>query len=411
MPDRDALQRLLDLLPVNRFYCQKLRAAGLEPGRLRYPDDWSRLPLTTKAELVADQAEHPPFGSILTYPIERYCRFHQTSGTTGRPLRWLDTAESWSALMDCWELKFRHIGLRPGDRLFFPFSFGPFLGFWTAYEAAARLGYLVLPGGGMGSTARLRFLLDNSATAVFCTPSYALRLAEVAEQEGLDLRNSPVRILIVAGEPGGNIPGTRARIESAWGARLSDHHGMTEVGPVTVEPTARPGGLHVMERWYLAEVIDPQTLQPVPPGTVGELVLTNVHRLGSPLVRYRTSDLVRVDPEPGSDLGIGPRLVGGILGRADDMITIRGNNVYPSAIQAILHRFAEVTEFRLIVEQEASLQVLRIDVELTAESGDDVIARIDRMIRDELLFRAVVRHVEAGTLPRFEMKSQRLVRG
>jgi len=409
MPEPADLQRLLDLLPANGFYSRRLVAAGLKPGRLRYPDDWHRLPLTTKADLVADQAAHPPFGSIHSLPIDRYSRFHQTSGTTGRPLRWLDTPQSWSALLDCWQAVYDHAGVRPDDRLFFAFSFGPFLGFWTAFEAGCRMGALCLPGGGMGTTARLRFLLDNAVTVVLCTPTYALHLAEVAQREGLDLAGSAVRAVIVAGEPGGNIPATRARIEAGWGARVFDHHGMTETGPVTAEPAAAPGGLHVLDRWYLAEVLDPTTLQPVPPGEIGELVLTNVHRLGSPLVRYRTGDQVRVDPTPGADLGIGPRLIGGILGRADDMIVLRGNNVYPSRIQAILHRFPEVAEFRIAVEDQESLAVLRIDVELTGD--DDVTPRIDQAIRDELLFRAVVRRVEPGTLPRFEMKAQRVSRG
>lgn len=405
MPEPADLQRLLDLLPANGFYAR--RYAGLDLGHLRYPDDWQRLPPTTKADLVADQAEHPPYGSIHGLPPGRYSRFHQTSGTTGRPLRWLDTPQSWSALLDCWQAVYDHAGVRPDDRLFFAFSFGPFLGFWTAFEAGCRMGALCLPGGGMGTTARLRFLLDNAVTVVLCTPTYALHLAEVAQREGLDLAGSAVRAVMVAGEPGGNIPATRARIEAGWGARVFDHHGMTETGPVTAEPAAAPGGLHVLDRWYLAEVLDPATLQPVPPGEVGELVLTNVHRFGSPLVRYRTGDLVRVDPTPGADLGIGPRLVGGILGRADDMIVLRGNNVYPSRIQAILHRFPEVAEFRIAVEEQASLAVLRIDVELT---GEDVTPRIDQAIRDELLFRAVVRRVEPGTLPRFEMKAQRVTR-
>ncbi len=408
MPDIASLQGLLDLLPANRFYARKLTDHGLVPGRLRYPDDWAKLPLTTKAELVADQSAEPPLGAIHTFPLERYNRFHQTSGTTGRPLRWLDTPESWSGLLDCWQAVYEHVGVTSADRLFFPFSFGPFLGFWTAFESACRMGRLCLPGGGLSTTARLRLILDNAVTVILCTPTYALHLAETAAHEGLDLPNSAVRAIIVAGEPGGNIPATRQRIEAGWGARVFDHHGMTEVGPVTVEPAARPGGLHVLDRWYLAEVIDPVTLAPVPTGTSGELVLTNVHRLGCPLVRYRTGDLVRIDPTPGADLGIGPRLDGGILGRADDMIVLRGNNVYPTAIQAILHRFPEVTEFRLSVEDQQSLAVLRIDVELIGEEG--VLRRIDQAIRDELLFRAVVRRVEPGTLPRFEMKAQRLAR-
>src|SRR4029077_10046377 len=154
-------------------------------------------------------------GQALTYPVERYCRMHQTSGTSGQPLRWLDTTQSWNWLLGCWETMFQVVGLRAGDRLFFPFSFGPFLGFWTAFDAASRLGYLCLPGGGMSSAARLRFLLDNHATVVLCTPTYALRLAEVANQQGIDLKGGSVRLLIVAGEPGGSIAATRARIESA----------------------------------------------------------------------------------------------------------------------------------------------------------------------------------------------------
>jgi phenylacetate-CoA ligase len=397
------------VLPDNRFYARKFAAVGLGPDDIASPADLKRLPFTTKAELVADQAEHPLYGSNLTYPLERYCRMHQTSGTSGRPLRWLDTPESWAWALDCWAAKFRFVRLRPGDRLFFPFSFGPFLGFWTAFESAAKLGYLCLPGGGMASTARLRFLLDNEATVALCTPTYALRLAEVAREEGIDLARSPVRAIIVAGEPGGSIPATRQRIEAAWGARVFDHHGMTETGPVTAECVENPGGIHVLEHHYVAEVIDPATGRDVPPGTVGELVLTNLGRWGSPLLRYRTGDLVRVDPRPCPCGCAFVRLDGGIRGRADDMIILRGNNVHPGALQAILHRFDEVAEYRLEVDRSGTLPVLRVEIEVNGAAGD-VAARVDRAIRDELLFRAEVRTVAPGTLPRFEMKAQRLVK-
>src|SRR5439155_12217262 len=148
-------------------------------------------------------------------------------GTHARPLCWLDTPESWDWILGCWETIFHIVGLRPGDRLFFPFSFGPFLGFWAAFDAAARLGYLCLPGGGMSSVARLHFLLEHQVTVLFCTPTYALHLAQVARQQGLELAHSAVRALIVAGEPGGSIPATRQQIERLWGARVFDHCGMT----------------------------------------------------------------------------------------------------------------------------------------------------------------------------------------
>jgi phenylacetate-CoA ligase len=400
-------QRLSDLfreiLPANRFYARKYQNITVA--------DLARLPFTTKAELLDDQAQHPPYGEILTYPVERYSRMHQTSGTAGRPLRWLDTPQSWSRLLDCWVTMFGMVGVGPADRLFFPFSFGPFLGFWTAFEAASRLGCLCLPGGGLSSSARLRFLLDNEATVVLCTPTYALHLADVARNEGIDLAGSSVRKLLVAGEPGGSIPATRARIENAWGARLFDHTGMTEAGPLGIECCEHPGGLHLLETECIVEVIDPETALPLPAGTEGELVLTTFDRPGSPLIRYRTGDLVYVDPRPcpcGREL---VRLDGGIRGRVDDMIVLRGNNLHPSALQTILHRLPEVAEYRMEVDRTAALPVLRVEVEPhPGIAAEDLAQRVEHAIRTELLFRAEVRAVPPGSLPRFEMKARRLLR-
>jgi phenylacetate-CoA ligase len=398
---------LSTVLPDNAFYARKFAAAGLPPEQVQTPADLASLPFTTKAELLADQAEHPPYGSIHALPRDRYSRLHQTSGTSGRPLRWLDTQESWSRLLGCWDVFFRIAELRPDDRLFFPFSFGPFLGFWTAFEAATRQGRLSLSGGGMSSGARLRFLLDNEATIVLCTPTYALHLAEVAESEGIDLAASSVRALIVAGEPGGSIAATRTRIEGAWGARLFDHCGMTETGPTGIECRNNPAGVHLLESEYVVEVLDPATGRPVPDGVIGELVLTNLHRPCSPLLRYRTGDLVRVDPRPCPCGRSFVRLEGGILGRTDDMIHLRGNNFHPSALEAVIRRFAEVAEYRVEVDQTGPLAELRVEVEPLA-SHNDVAERVGRAIRDELLFRAEVVAVPQGSLPRFEMKSHRI---
>jgi phenylacetate-CoA ligase len=224
---------LAAVLPGNAFYTRKLAGVATD---VRTLEDFAKLSFTTKAELVADQAASPPYGTNLTFPLERYSRLHQTSGTsTGQPLRWLDTAESWEWILGCWRTNFELTGVGPGDRLFFPFSFGPFLGFWSAFDAANRAGLLSIPGGGMSSLARLRCLLEHRCTVLFATPTYALHLAEVAAKEGIDVAGSPVRAVVVAGEPGGGIPATRQRIEQVWGARVFDHYGMTEAGPVAVE--------------------------------------------------------------------------------------------------------------------------------------------------------------------------------
>ncbi|HEV3145712.1 MAG TPA: AMP-binding protein [Gemmataceae bacterium] len=396
---------LTSLLPANRFYAEKFARLDLAKVQL------TGLPFTTKAELLADQERHPPYGRMLSLPLPQYSRMCQTSGTTtGRPLCWLDTPESWDAMLGCWEQIFRLIGMREEDRLFFPFSFGPFLGFWTAFDHATRAGYFTLPGGGMSSSARLRFLKEHRVTVVFCTPTYALHLAEVAATDGIDLPASGVRMLIVAGEPGGSIPETRRRIEAAWGARVIDHSGMTEIGPMAVECWQAPGGLHVLESDYLVEVIDPAIGKEVPAGQIGELVVTNLNRTGSPLLRYRTGDLAQLDFQPCVCGSIFARLQGGILGRVDDMIHLRGNNVYPAAIENLLRKFPEVAEYRLVVEETGALSNLRIEIEpMPSASGAILVDRITKLVRDELLFRAEVVCVSPGSLPRYEMKAQRLI--
>jgi phenylacetate-CoA ligase len=410
---------------ANPFWSARFRAAGLTADDVMSVDVLRRLPPVTKAELVADQNANPPYGTNLTSPVGRYSRLHQTSGTTGHPLRWLDTPESWGWVLDCWEQLWRIAGLTPADRLFFPFSFGPFLGFWAGFEGANRLGNLCLPGGGMSTSARLRFLIDNAVTIVCCTPTYALRLGEAAVEGGVDLVHSPVRMILTAGEPGGNVPATRARIERAWGASVVDHWGMTELGPLAMESPAEPGGLLVLESECIAEVVTPDTWEPVPPGDEGELLVTNLGRVDSPLVRYRTGDRVRAvpgrTPQPVRLVDTAGRaewcgvpllkLEGGILGRADDMLTIRGNNLYPAALEQVIREFAEVVEYRIEVREDRAMQEVRIDLECAADAnGAAVAARVAETIKDRWNFAARVNTVPPAGLPRFEMKAKRFFR-
>src|SRR3989475_6824772 len=244
------------LLPANRFYQEKL--AGKEHLSLEKLADLTLLPYTTKRELVADQAAHPLFGSNLTYPLSEYIRLHQTSGTTGWPLKILDTRESWDWWADCWTTVYRAAGVSRDDIVFLAFGFGPFIGFWSAYEGAKRLGALTVPGGSMDSLQRLRAIQEIDATVLVCTPSYALHLAEVAQEHGLDMRLSNVRITIHAGEPGASIPATQERIQSAWNARAYDHAGMTEMGAFGFA-CAEQQGLHVNEGEFIAEILDTNT--------------------------------------------------------------------------------------------------------------------------------------------------------
>jgi phenylacetate-CoA ligase len=409
-------RRLLELLRAiqgrNQFYTRKLADAGIEIGALRLPEDFRTLPQTTKAELNADQAAHPPWGTALTEPLVNYTRYCQTSSSTGRPLRWIDTNESWQWLLECWKSVYRAAQVRPGDRVFFPFSFGPFLGFWAGFEAGPQLGLHCIPGGGMSSQIRLSMIETIGATVVCCTPTYALRLAEIAEIERRrPLHEGTVRMLIVAGEPGGSIPATRERIERSWGARVIDHHGLTEVGPVSFECWESPGSVHINEAEFIAEVIDPRTGHEVSDGQTGELVLTNLGRTASPVIRYRTGDIVVRRSEPCSCGRTWARLEGGILSRADDMVNIRGVNVYPVGIESVVRRLPEVVEFRSVVSRQGSMRSLRLEIEVAPEFADSnaVASRVAYHLREALGLSVNVLVVESGTLPRFEMKANRFV--
>ena len=394
------------IAPTNRFYRPKLEAAGALGGFASLADFQARMPFTTKDELARDQAENPPHGTTLTYPLERYTRYHQTSGTGGKPIIWLDTNESWQWLVENWKAVWRHAGARPGDVALFAFSFGPFLGFWCGFDAIVQLGVRAIPAGGLSSTERLRFIVARRPRFLCCTPTYALRLADVARTEGIDLRNCGVERIVVGGEPGGSVPEVRARIEEAWrGARVIDHHGMTEVGPVSYMLPDDPAHLRLLHGAYLCEVLRPGSSAPAAPGENGELILTTLGRAASPLLRYRTGDLVRPVAVAGED----PRafaLAGGILGRVDDMVIVRGVNLYPAAVDAAVRAFGRVREYQAEIDKRRTLPEITIRFE-PADGAGDLSGELATHLRSAFQIRIAVEQVAPGTLPVFEFKARR----
>ena len=390
---------LARVLPDNAFYARKY---GALRSQISW-DEFSGLPFTTKADLVQDQSASPPFGAIATFPAHDYVAYHQTSGTRGRPLAILDTQESWDWWVECWRYVYAAAGVTARDRIFFAFSFGPFIGFWSAYAAACRLGAMSIPGGGLDSRSRLRLMESSGATVLMCTPTYALRLAEVATADGLSLQDGAVRVTVQAGEPGASIPSVRSRIEDAWGAVSFDHSGGTEVGAYGFSCEARTG-LHVNEAEFIAEVLDPETGRPCAEASAGELVITNLGRAGCPAIRYRTGDIVTVGTRA---CACGRRflmLPGGIVGRTDDLIILRGVNVYPSAIEAIVRTF-DVGEFRIVRTREGASDALTVEV----EASDAVAEAVSRAFRDRIGIRIPTRVVPAESLPRWELKARRVV--
>jgi phenylacetate-CoA ligase len=407
----ERLRLLVMELPTNEFYQAKARAAGLALAGIASVEDLAALPFTTKAELVEAQATRPPFGNLPTYPLSSYRYFHQTSGTTGRPLKWLDTQESWDWWTRCWGAVYRAAGISAGDVVFCAFSFGPFISHWTAIGGAWQVGAMAISGGGMNSEQRLQTLIDNRCTVLVSTPTYALHLAEVAARQGTDLRGSTIRRTIHAGEPGASLPAVKRAIETAWGATCFDHAGATEVGAWAFDCEAQSGAIHLNEAEFIFEVIDPASGAAVGEGERGEMVITNLGRGCMPAIRYRTGDLVEMTTEACPCGRSFARIRGGVLGRADDMMIVRGVNLYPSAVDNLIRSLPAIAEYEVIIRRVEGMDDLLIRLETAdavpfAETSRALLAAFRR----QLGIRVSLEQVPANTLPRYEFKARRFKR-
>ncbi|WP_145054055.1 phenylacetate--CoA ligase family protein [Lignipirellula cremea] len=396
----DRLNQLLAaILPHNRFYAEKFSDLALPLTSL---DELANLPFTFKEELVAGKHEGD-LAANLTWPLERYSRFHRTSGTHGRPMVVLDTPDDWEWWLHNWQFVLDAAELTPADRVLMAFSFGPFIGFWSAFDAVAARGCLTVPTGGMSSVARLDLLRNLHATALFCTPSYALHLAETAREQHIDPASLGVKKIVVAGEPGGSVPARRERIETAWNAKLIDHAGASEIGAWGYSDPQRQG-LYINESEFLAEFRSLASGDLAGEGELSELVLTTLGRLGSPVIRYRTGDLVRPTWNGSGDCNF-VLLEGGVLGRVDDMLVVRGVNIFPASIEQILLSFPEVVEYRLTAFTEHEMDCLRVEVEDRLQQPQ----RVAQELQLRLGLRIEVADAPLGSLPRFEGKGRRFI--
>jgi phenylacetate-CoA ligase len=383
---------------INPFYCQKYQPM---PAAIESFDQFASLPTTTKSELIGDSADL--FSKNLTFEPSAYTRFHRTSGTRGQPMVVLDTPEDWQWWVDTWQFVLDAANVDHHDRAVMAFSFGPFIGFWSAYDAAIARGMLVAPSGGLSTEARLEMIQSLQATCLFCTPSYALRMVEIAKQLKIDLKQTSVRKIIVAGEPGGSIVSIREQIETAWDATVVDHSGASEIGPWGFD-AADGRGLFVNESEFIAEFETLDTGEPASEGELSELILTTLGRPGCPVIRYRTGDLVR--PRWQHQLRCRFALLdGGVLGRVDDMMIVRGVNIYPSSIEAILRSFPDVAEYQLTAFKSGAMDELKI----TVECPQVLIETISAECYKRLGLRVDVQWSSAGSLPRFDAKGKRFI--
>lgn len=410
------LQRLVQTAGAAPFHERRLRA-GVHSGAVRSLDDLRRIPFMTREDWMREQQSAPPYGRLLTGPAALATRRHTTSGTSGdMPLRALDSAADWEWIAELWCYGLWGFGVRPADRVVIAFGYGEFIGFWGLHGAAEKIGCLTLPTGGMSTERRLQQIWDTDATVVCSTPTYALRLAQRAEQLGRPLASSTVRRVILSGEPAGSIPETKRLIERQWGARAGDTAGMTEVGTiVTFECEHQPGGTHIIEDQFIEEVIDPESCEPVPYGELGERVVTSFGRSLLPLLRYRTSDLVVRVPSTTCSCGRTFDIYdGGIRGRIDDMKLVRGTNVFPRAVEEIVRRYPVIEEFQIRLFTEDGI---RDEIEVLFEAPSlkrDATRSFEQHLAHALRascggLRFGARRVSDGVLPRFELKARRVV--
>jgi phenylacetate-CoA ligase len=367
------------------FHGRKFKEAGFDPEQLKTLDDLRRLPIMTRAEWMESQAAEPLFGDLITTSLDNAIRYHLTSGTSGRqPLRVLDGTKDWEWIAEMWCYGFWGFGVRPADTVFFAFSYGSFIGFWGAHYCCEKIGALVLPSGNMTTENRVRQIVEMDATTVCATPTYALRMAQVARELGIDLPSSRVNKLIVSGEPAGSIPAVKRMLEQQWGAQCGDTAGMTEIGTIMIfECSHQPGGTH-FGRGFL------------------------------PLIRYRTGDLVMRMPYSKCSCGrTWDYFDGGIRGRSDDMKLIRGTNVYQRAVEAIVREYDAIDEFQIVIWRKDNVQdEITVKVEVKPEHEESAGELLPKLGKDLAAahegLRFNVEAVSHGTLPRFELKAKRL---
>jgi phenylacetate-CoA ligase len=398
------------------FYRRKLDGAGISPDDIRTMADLREIPFTEKEELLRSQEGHPPWGDISCISPEQGVRVFKTSGTTGEPVRMMLSHKDW---FENYYEQFQYFrcgfGLTEQDVLFVPFNYGMYIAWWGFQVAMEQAGLMIIPGGGISTSERLRVMLDWGATVICGTPSYLLFMAETARAEGVDLVNSPIAKLVVAGEPGANVPATKRALEAGWGAEVFDDIGSTEIGNFGFECLSHAGS-HVIEAMYIAECLDTGTLETNPDGRVGELILTNLICESMPLIRYRTRDLVRFDSTPCACGRTGLRLAGGILGRSDDMFQFAGVNVFPTQIEDLLRSMDDFScEYQLVIPKMGSGRHLIVRVEPAAHATSMVRLvqaqeQLVQLIKSRITITPQVDIVKPGDLPRFEGKARRIIR-
>ncbi|MBN1385163.1 MAG: phenylacetate--CoA ligase family protein [Elusimicrobia bacterium] len=409
---KDRLKRLNKLIKIvlkqNKFYIEKykkLNLAKILP--INSPEKLQKLPFTNKEEFVTDQEKHPPYGTNLTFSLDNYVHYHQTSGSLQKPLVWLNTDNAWNRIIGDWKSFFKEAGLTKRDIMFVASSYGPFIGFRSAHAAAEDTGCLVIPGTLQNSLQRIKNILKLKATVLASTPSYALKLANIARDNNLDIRNSDVRIIIQTGEVGAGVVSTKKKIEEVWGAKCFDIYGLTESGGMVGYECRMRDGFHFNEGQFIIEIIDPETGKPS--SEEGEVVITNVNSIDNPVIRYRTGDMVRLQKKP-CKCGIKyKKTLRGILRRKDDVITIRGVNIPLYDIENLLRSFNEIKEYEIKIYKKQELEELEFNISIEKNYKEDIKEKLKHSIKEAFNIRVNINLKGDDYFPSEKLKVKRII--
>ena len=398
----------------SKFHRGLYEKAGIRPGDIRSMEDVRRMPMVEKSMMRDIQRKDPfPYGDALCVPLEEVSEFRQTSGTTGQPVYQPDTWQDWEWWAECWAYILWAQGYRPSDRVFLPFGYNVFVAFWAGHYAAEKIGAEVVPGGVLDTQARILKIQELKCTAMMATPTYVLGMADTAQNKmGIDPSSLTIRRITCAGEPGASIPSTKKRMEDAWGAKVFDHAGATEIGAWCFECEEQPGGLHVNEAFFLVEIQDVETGEYIEePGRRGKMIITALDREAQPCVRFDSKDLIEWAAEP-CPCGRTFRLIkGGVVGRSDDITKVKGVLLAPSAIEEVVRGIDGLSdEFEVIVDKVGDIDRISLKVEILSERESER-PRIETQLKDQLRLKTnlgySIEFHKYGTLPRYEVKAKR----
>ncbi len=398
----------------SKFHQALYKKAGITPDDIQSLEDIRHVPTTEKAMLRDIQAKPPfPYGDTLSVPLESVTQFHQTSGTTGQPIYQPDTWQDWEWWSECWCYILWAQGYRPTDRVFIPFGYNVFVAFWAGHYAAEKIGCEVVPGGALDTRARILKIQELRPTALMGTPTYILGMADRAKSEmGVDPTTTTVDKITCAGEPGASIPSTKRRMELAWGAKVYDHAGATEIGAWSYECVAQPRGVHVNDGFFLVEIQDIDTGEPIEePERRGKMIITAFDRLAMPCIRFDSKDIIEWAPDP-CPCGRTFRLIkGGVVGRTDDVTKVKGVLLAPSAIEEVVRGIEGLgDEYEVVVDKKGDIDRITLKVELlqtVQDRHEDIESQLRTQLRLKTNLGYLLEFHEYGNLPRYEVKARR----